>query len=119
MKHVRCRTYDDLVEGFKDQVVEIAEDLKDHGYFKSKLELSHTKRKFLRHLLKRKLPDRNWTRALYLLTDIVHKLAKREVIVLVDEHDTPMSEALRRGYLEEVDVCLTSVLSKLSSSAGE
>ena len=43
-----------------------------------------------------------WTEALLQLTKIMFTLTGQKTIVLVDEYDTPMSEALAHGYLEQV-----------------
>jgi Predicted AAA-ATPase. len=90
------------VDGFKSQVVDIAERLQAAGYFKSSSDLLPSQRKFLQDLLKRRLPRSDWRQALRRLCEFVSVLTKRKTIVLVDEYDTPMSEALECGYLDEV-----------------
>ena len=94
MKNVSFRTYDDFIEGFKDEDVAIAEDLKQCGFFKSRSNLTSSEQKFLKNLLNRDLTHLQWTKALQKLTKFMHELTNREVVVLVDEYDTPMSEAL-------------------------
>jgi hypothetical protein len=86
------------VEGFKDQVVDIAVRLQAEGYFKSSSDLLPTQKTFLQNLLRRQLPETDWPKALRRLCEFV----SQKTIVLVDECEAPMSEALRCGYLDEV-----------------
>ena len=95
-------TYKDLVEGFKDEVVTISENLQALGHFKSRASLTPSEAVFLDGILTRTLPERQWPGALSRLCKIVHKLTRREVVLLVDEYDTPTSQAMHHGFLSEV-----------------
>ena len=95
-------TYDDLVERFKDEVVTISENLQTLGHFKSRASLTPSEALFLDGILTRTFPMQQWPGALSKLCKIVHKLTRREVVLLVDEYDTPTSQAMHHGFLREV-----------------
>jgi hypothetical protein len=57
-------TYSDLIEGFKDEVVMISENLQALGYFKNQASLSPSEALFLNGILTRTLPEWQWPGAL-------------------------------------------------------
>jgi hypothetical protein len=95
-------TYSDLIEGFKDEVVTISENLQALGHFNNHSSLSRSEVAFLDGVLNRTLPGRQWPGALARLCKIVQKLTRREVVLLVDEYNTPTSRAIQHGFLSEV-----------------
>jgi hypothetical protein len=101
-KNVGGPTQEDLEEGFVNQVVDVARRLRSVGHLESNSNLDSDQRKYLRRLFDRQLSKYEWKAALAKLTEIIFTITERTTIVLVDEYDTPMSEALQRGYLEEV-----------------
>jgi hypothetical protein len=77
-------TYSNLIEGFKDEVVTISENLQALGYFKNQASLSPSEVLFLDGILTRTLPEQQWPGALSQLCKIVHKLTQGNVVILVD-----------------------------------
>lgn len=96
------------MQEFKNEVIKVAEELEDSGVFKNSHELPTHQHIFLQEVLEEKLADWRWPDALFELTELLHTLHKRKVVVLVDEYDTPMSYAMRHGYFPEV--CLYPAL---------
>lgn len=84
------------------QVNETALDLKHRGLLTNLHELDETDRTFLNQILNEELNAKIGPRALFKLTKVLHTLHKRQVIVLVDEYDTPTSHATHYGYFTEV-----------------
>ena len=76
--------------------------LEDAGFFQNREKLTPNLRKFLEEIISETLPDRKWFSALSKLTQVLHLLHKRRVIVLMDEYDSPMSYAAQHPYLTEV-----------------
>ena len=93
----------DLQKQFSGLVYDIAEEMESHGYFLGSEELpGRGKKRFLRHVLERRLSEAQVPHALYKLTKIIEKLTKRKTIVLIDEYDTPTSISFQHDYFLEV-----------------
>jgi len=98
-KNVLGSTMDEFRQAFKNCVHDIARGLEASGLLKGKLGKSG--HKFRDQVLAKTLDDTEWPGALFRLTNVVHELTKRPVIVLVDEYDTPTSHAVQHGYFPE------------------
>ena len=101
-KDIGGKTQEDLEELFQDSVLTTAESLRSNGYLELSPKLNPSRLDYLRRLFARQLSKNEWKRALRLLTEFMFTLTGQNTIVLVDEYDTPMSEALAHGYLEQV-----------------
>jgi len=101
-KNVGGTSQEYFEERFKSQVVHIADRLKFNGHFEPSSKLSDYKHEYLQRLFNHQLSRVEWMGALPRLTELMFTLTGQKTIVLVDEYDTPMSEALEHGYLEQV-----------------
>jgi hypothetical protein len=102
VKNVTGSTMDELLQEFKKRVTRIAQGLGDSGFFKNRQELGDSLQTFLREVLEMKLAESTLPEALFDLTQVLHTLSNRPVILLVDEYDTPTSHAVQHGYFPEV-----------------
>jgi hypothetical protein len=93
---------DHLIELFKLQVVHIFKQLELSGAFKGRQDLCGSQQVFLDKVMMQRLADSEWPATLYQLTIVLHTLHKRQVVLLVDEYDTPTSHAAQHGYLPQV-----------------
>lgn len=101
-QNVIGETMDQLLTSFKRQISKVLRDAERAGYFSNQEELSGTNRRFVDEMAKEVQADVDWADALFRLTEIVHLLTNRLVVVLVDEYDTPTSNAVRHGYFSQV-----------------
>ena len=101
-KNVIGNTFKSLKKEFRIQINAMALDLKNRGLLTNLHELDETDRTFLNQILDEELKAKIGVRALFRLTEVLHTLHRREVIVLVDEYDTPTSHATRYGYFTKV-----------------
>jgi hypothetical protein len=96
---------DKLLQKFKNHIVAIVLRLEDSDLFEDRQKLPRNQQAFLKAVLEKKLDDSEWPTVLFELTQLLHVLLNREVIVLVDEYVTPTSYAIQHDYFPEV--CLT------------
>ena len=99
-KNLIGTTFKSLEKKFQSLVSEIASDLQDRGLLTNLHELNKMDHTFLNEILNDEA--KIGAKALFKLTKILHTLHKREVVVLVDEYDTPTSYATQYGYFSEV-----------------
>jgi hypothetical protein len=101
-QNVIGETMNELLENFKWQISQVVKNAGRAGYFTNREELTGEHRTFVDEIMKGERADVNWTKALFELTEIVHLLTNRLVLLLIDEYDTPTSNAVRHGYFPEV-----------------
>jgi hypothetical protein len=102
MKNLLGSTMKDLSRRFKRLVVDICEKLDRTGLFDNREVLCEADRSFLEQILNSTLDPEDWTKALSILTRLLHDMNDSKVIILVDEYDTPTSYAVQHGYFHEV-----------------
>jgi hypothetical protein len=91
----------------------VAENLQKQGLLSNRDELDELDRTFLTQVMNRTLPADEWPETLYKLTGILRTIHKRDVIVLIDEYDTPAAHASENGYFSEVCLDQPSLMSIL------
>jgi hypothetical protein len=104
-KDVIGTTFESLKQEFRMLVTEIASELESRGLLTNLHELDDTDRTFLNQILneeRKAKVEAVEAQALFRLTEVLHILHRREVILLVDEYDTPTSYATQYGYSTEV-----------------
>jgi hypothetical protein len=101
-KNVVGNTFKSLKNEFRVLVTAIASGLKKRGLLTHLHELDDTDHTFLNQIQNEECKAKVEAQALFRLTEILHILHKRKVIVLVDEYDTPTSYATQYGYSTEV-----------------
>jgi len=101
-QNVIGETMDQLLTSFKRQISKVFRDARRAGYFSNQDELTEDERSFIDEIVKGVQADVDWAEALFRLTEIIHLLTNRLVVVLVDEYDSPTSNAVRHGYFSQV-----------------
>ncbi len=91
-----------LEKRFGELVYTIAGRMEKNGYFLGSQELGQYQKAFLRDVLQGALPKDKLPMALYNLTEVIAKLTKRKVVVLINEYDTPTSDSFQNGYFSDV-----------------
>ena len=81
-----------------------------HSYLKNSQKLTDTDRAFFNRMLSTDMRDTDATLALYQLSDYLYRYYGKEVMILLDEYDTPMQEAYIHGYWEELAAFTRSLL---------
>ena len=106
-KDIIISTMAGLRQKFKSHVTDLVLRLEDLGFFQDRGKLPKNQLAFLEAVLKGTIPDSEWPKVLFKLTEILHVLHNREVIILVDEYDSPSAYSERHNYFPEV--CLRPV----------
>jgi hypothetical protein len=101
-KNVIGDTYKSFKKEFRMLVAAIISDLKRRGLLSNLHELDETHRTFINEILREGNKASVEAQALFQLTEILHTLHKREVILLIDEYDTPTAYASQYGYFSKV-----------------
>jgi hypothetical protein len=101
-KNVIGDTFKSFKKEFRILVATIVSDLKRRGFLPNLHELDETDRTFINQILNQGHKAEVEAQALFRLTEILHILHKREVILLIDEYDTPTAYASQYGYLTKV-----------------
>ena len=101
-KNVIGLTMAELLQEFKNHITMIVRKLDGSGSFQNHGGLPKNHQEFLETVLKGMIPDSEYPTALFQLTDMLHELYQTQVVVLIDEYDTPMSYAGQHGYFSEV-----------------
>jgi len=104
-KDVVGSTMAKLLQNFRDHVTDIVLRLESLGFFQNRGELLMYQQAFLEAVLKGTISDLRLPDVLSMLTEILHMLHQKQVIVLIDEYDTPTSHAVQGGYFPEVCLC--------------
>jgi len=94
-----------LLQNFRNHVTDTVLRLEDLGFFQNRGELPKNQQAFLEAVLKGTISDSQLPDVLFKLTEILHMLHQKQVIVLIDEYDTPTSHAVQDGYFPEVCLC--------------
>jgi len=89
----------------------VAEGLQKQGLLTHRDELDKVDRTFLTQVMSRTLPADEWPETLYKLTAVLRTIHNRDVIVLIDEYDTPAAHASKHGYFSEVCLHQPSLIS--------
>ncbi|KAI9509991.1 hypothetical protein F5148DRAFT_1374784 [Russula earlei] len=118
LSNVIGTTLETLKKEFRLLVERIVFDLKRRGFLSNLDELNEVDRSFLDQILNEEHKANIEAKALFRLTEVLHTLHKREVVVLVDEYDTPTSYAIRHGYFTEANVFFRKVFSSLLKNNG-
>ena len=95
-------TFKKLQVAFRQQVTGVAENLQKQGLLAKLDNLQDFDRNLLKRVMNGSLPADEWEGALKKLTAILHAIHKRDVIVLIDEYDTPMAHGTQYGYFSEM-----------------
>lgn len=107
-------TMKELLSKFKIEITDMVLQLEDAGLFQNREKLTPNLRKFLEEIIAEKLPNPKWPAALSKMTEVLHLLHERQVIVLMDEYDSPISYAAQHQYYTKV--CPSSLVMSISHS---
>jgi len=92
----------DLQQAFKKLVTSMVKDLDDTGHFLNRDKLPTHQRAVLDSVLGETLRDSDLSDVLFNLSKILSDLHGKKTIVLIDEHDTPMTNVAKQPFAEQV-----------------
>jgi len=105
-QNVDGSTMMELQNNFKIEISCVVVQLKNAGFFQNLDKLPKSGQNLVKDSIAETLPNQKWSAVLLDLTEVLHFLHKKPVIVLIDEYDSPMLYAAQYPYFHEV--CLSS-----------
>lgn len=91
-----------LLQNFRNHITDIALRFESLGFFQNRSDLLMDQQAFLEAVLNGTIPDSRLPDVLCKLTEILHTLHQKQVVILIDEYDTPTSYAVQNGHFPEV-----------------
>jgi len=99
LKNVEGKTYDSSIENISGLVSGI---YRQNRYLFDSNRLDEGQKELFNALLLRKAPEEELQSALLFLTECLYTYHKKRVIVLLDEYDAPITNALMKGYYDDM-----------------
>jgi len=99
LKNVEERTYENSIENIRDLISSIYRQNR-HLYESDRLD--EQQKEIFYTLLSGKSTESRLQSALLFLTECLYTYHKKRVIVLLDEYDAPITNALMKGYYQEM-----------------
>ena len=99
LKEVRDAEWDGAWTKFQHVLSNIVED---HQYLLDWPDLPHKTRSFLHAVLDSQLSPQQAAPLLKLLSDALHRYHQKEVVIIIDEYDSPVVSAYLGNYYEEM-----------------
>jgi hypothetical protein len=98
-KDVKYRNFDDCLERIK---IEISREYKRHDYILQSDKIKETDKKAFESIMNREAGYVITSAALEMLTGVLKEFHQKEVIVLIDEYDTPINHGYICGYYDDI-----------------
>ena len=102
---VKEQNADDAIQSIKFNIIEL---YNQYDFLMKQDCLSESEREQFASV-NRTMPDRDITKTIRLLCYYLYKYYGRNVIILLDEYDTPMQEAYVNGYWDEMDAFIRNL----------
>lgn len=98
-KDVKYRNFEDCLERIK---IEISKEYKRHDYIMQSDKIKKTNKKIFESIMNKEAGYVLTGTALELLTALLREHHKKEVIVFIDEYDTPINHGYISGYYDDI-----------------
>ncbi|HHW01454.1 MAG TPA: AAA family ATPase [Thermoanaerobacterales bacterium] len=98
-KDVKYGKFDDCLERLK---IEISREYKRHDYILQSNKIKQTDKKAFESIMNREAGYVIISAALEMLIDVLKEFHEKEVIVLIDEYDTPINHGYICGYYDDI-----------------
>ena len=92
----------DFLTAYSQLAYEIGALYKEHDYLLESLVLGEEEKKLFWQIKERKTGKIEVMRSLQILSQLLNKHYKKEVILLIDEYDVPIAKATSNGYYKEM-----------------
>lgn len=98
LKKVKGGTWDTAWELIKDEITKL---YRNHKYLLSSSKLESFEKKEIEAIILKKASYADYAGSLFKLSEYLHTHFGEQVIILIDEYDTPIIEGFGRGYYQE------------------
>ena len=107
-KDIKNSSFQDTVEGIKDL---IAQEYERHYNEIKEIKLSVREKRIIESILSCSGSNRDYENSLFLLSKLLYQRYNREVVILIDEYDTPIHASYLHGYYNEFIEFIRNLLS--------
>jgi len=98
-KDVKEKSFQSCFENLK---IQLTEEYKRHDYILQSDKIRETDKKLFRDIIDAKASDVWYKNSLKLLTRLLYEYYQKEVMVLIDEYDTPINHGYICGYYDDI-----------------
>ncbi|MCR4430909.1 MAG: ATP-binding protein [Tepidanaerobacteraceae bacterium] len=98
-KDVKEKSFQSCFESLK---IQLTEEYKRHDYILKSDKIKETDKKLFWDIIDAKASDVWYKNSLKLLTRLLYEYYQKEVIVLIDEYDTPINHGYICGYYDDI-----------------
>lgn len=109
-KSLKCESFEKLEKALK---VTLSNCYREHKYLLTSEKLDELDREKIRPYFSKNFEESDFTYILKDLTEMLKKHHGKEVVVLIDEYDTPLQEAYLKGFYEEAITPLRNMLGEV------
>lgn len=107
-KDVKFNNWKDSMEAF---CLVLKDEYKRHAELSDNPELDEDDRAYYSRMIRKELSPVEYTRSLLILTRMMKKVHDTDVVILIDEYDTPIQQGYSCGFYEDVIAFMRNFLS--------
>ena len=99
LKEVKGLSWDEI---YGDLKFEIAKLYEKHSYLLNSKKLTQFNKNIINKIITREAPIQDYKNSLYLLSEYLYKHYEKEVVILLDEYDTPINSIYDKDIYDNV-----------------
>lgn len=107
-KNLKAQNWENLYNGLCRV---ISMEIKKHGYLLNWENLHLSDKNYLESIINNKASQRDYEDSLLILSELLSQYHKKQIVILIDEYDTPIHSGYSKSYYEDVVSFMRNFLS--------